>query len=97
MKTFFLTPLINEFETNISPLVDPNCHDIELARECENFCIDDLAKCITECKNDTGCTAECYRTEIDCIDSCPCHTDCPQGNDFICVLSGAILYHAKVN
>ena len=91
MRIFLLTSIASGFEinrnvskieievANVSPLVDQNCPDIELARECENYCIDDLAKCITGCKNDSPCIAECYRAEIDCIDACPCHTDCPQG------------------
>ena len=91
MRIFFLTLIASGFEinknvtnieievANISLLVDQNCPDIDLARECENHCIDDLSKCITGCKNDSTCISECYRAEIDCIDSCPCHTDCPQG------------------
>jgi len=95
MRIFFLTSIASGFEmnetvsnieievANVSPLVDPNCPDIELARECENYCIDDLSICITGCKNDSSCIAACYREEIDCIDSCPCHTDCPQGQTCI--------------
>ena len=65
-------------KASATPLVDPSCPDIELAIECENYCIEDLAICIPRCENDSLCIAECYRAEIDCIDSCPCHTDCPQ-------------------
>ena len=88
MKTPVLVKIAAGFEinrnisrTDIAPLVDENCPDIELAKECENLCIDDLAKCVTACSTDSTCSAECYRTEITCIDSCPCHADCPQGQD----------------
>ena len=95
MRIFFLTFITSGFQidkngsnieievANVSPQVDQNCPDIELARECENYCIDDLPKCITGCGNDSGCINWCYREEIDCIDSCPCHTDCPQGQTCI--------------
>ena len=77
---FEISPnLINIFDT--APLVDPNCADIELAKVCEDFCIDDLAKCLTDCSTDSTCAAACYRAEIECVDSCPCHADCPQGKD----------------
>ena len=88
MKTPVLVKLAAGFEinrniseTDIAPLVDPNCPNIELAHECEDLCVEDLGKCITACGNDSSCTADCYRGEIDCIDSCPCHADCPQGQD----------------
>ena len=68
---------------NVSPLVDASCPDMNLAKECENYCIDDLPKCITGCGNDSGCISWCYREEIDCIGSCPYHTDCPQGQTCI--------------
>ena len=73
----------NISRTDIAPLVDPNCPDIELAKDCENLCIDVLAECVTDCSTDSNCSANCYRDEIECIDSCPCHADCPQGQDFL--------------
>ena len=90
MKTPVLVQAVAGFEinrnisrTDIAPLVDPNCPDIELAKDCENLCIDVLADCVTACSTDSNCSAQCYRDEIECIDSCPCHADCPQGQDFI--------------
>ena len=97
MKTKILVKIATGFEISqnqtdmgdLAPYVDPNCSDIELAKVCENLCIDDLAKCITDCSTDSTCAAACYRAEIDCIDSCPCHADCPQGeemnNDISCI------------
>ena len=86
MKTPALIKIATGFEisrnmtvTDIAPLVDPDCPDIEFAKVCENFCIDDLAKCVSDCSTDSTCTAACYRAEIECIDACPCHADCPQG------------------
>ena len=108
MRICYLAPLADTFEiikngfdieteeANESHLVDPNCPDIELARECENYCIDDLTKCITGCKNDSSCAAECYRGEIDCIDSCPCHTDCPQGQSYTDIFVQVLLYMITV-
>ena len=53
--------------------------DLDLAEQCENSCIDELAACLTACSSDADCTQQCYRDEIECVDSCPCHADCPQG------------------
>ena len=79
MKDSPLIPLEKTFERNGRTL---NCPDFEIARECENLCIDDLLHCLSKCKNDSNCESECYREEIDCIDWCPCHVWCPQGRSF---------------
>ena len=67
----------------LKPMADQNCVDIELSRDCENYCVEDLSKCINGCKADSVCISYCYREEIECIDACPCHSDCPQGQDFL--------------
>ena len=66
----------------VETIVDQNCVDIELSRDCENFCVENLSKCLSDCKTDSVCISNCYRDEIQCIDACPCHTDCPQVQDF---------------
>ena len=37
-----------------------------------------LRTCISDCQSDPEC-AQCYRAEINCVDACPCHAECPQG------------------
>ena len=47
--------------------------DLNLARECENICASVMLECIEECGANTECTSSCYRNQVTCIDSCPCH------------------------
>ena len=47
--------------------------DINLAQECETDCGSELYACVQECGADNECGSSCYRQNIVCIDSCPCH------------------------
>ena len=60
------------------PLLDIVFHiilsDIILAQECETNCGSDLYACVQECGSNTECSSACYRENVVCVDSCPCHT-----------------------
>ena len=37
-----------------------------------------IKECIQGCDSDS-CISQCTRYEVECIDACPCHTDCYDG------------------
>ena len=51
--------------------------DLNFAQECETNCGSEMADCIVACGESAECVSFCYRDQVVCIDSCPCHA----GND----------------
>ena len=61
-----------------SVLSQETCPDSELGEVCSSRCAQRLIDCIIQCSDDS-CRQECNRAEIECTNSCPCYSQCPDG------------------
>ena len=52
--------------------------DQDIGARCERQCETDYIDCTLAC-SDTNCLLDCGRTLNDCIQDCPCNTNCPHG------------------
>ena len=60
--------------------INENCTDLDLGEICSQNCLEKLQSCQLACSpGDSSCDSKCIREAFDCVDGCPCHTDCFDG------------------
>ena len=57
------------------------CADYEFAMKCMDQCYLDQQRCMIDCEEEEICRFGCYNFVSDCINRCPCQTECPRGCD----------------
>ena len=60
------------------PKYNENCDSLDAAKMCESECGNVLMECAYECQT-TECGDQCKADFFKCTDSCPCHSECPDG------------------
>ena len=66
---------------NLILTVGALCPDYELSTSCAKQCSSLQDECWLNCDGDTLCDYQCSRDGFECIDSCPCFSQCPNGCD----------------
>ena len=67
----FLLSAVAAFELNFSeivPVVNEKCPDLDKSRLCEDDCTVKLRDCSVDCGGGASCQAGCNRKMIECID-----------------------------
>ena len=62
------------------------CPDYDLGTSCVKQCSAMMNECWDNCEGDGVCDYECSKEGDQCIDACPCFSDCPSGCD-VCTSS----------
>jgi len=79
MRNKILLLLFSLVQGNLVEVAKPRtCIDEDIGQQCEGQCEIGYVDCTVSCSN-TNCLTECARIFTECVNDCPCNTNCPHG------------------